>query len=335
MMGFQVFPEPQRQRGGQPVQGAVVDAGLAFAQVVHEQVADGTTRQVVPVDQLLGAELAGEPGADHPDRGRRAVREDPGGVQELVEERAVLPGLLPASGEKAAAAVQQLQAVARGDVADQAALGRHDQRDPLDRGREGGVSDGARLAQRFEGGDPAGVTDPGHLPGDASRRASGQQPGQGRPQGIAADQLKQPQAKHAAVPFALGADGAGSPEIGKHPVPPVRPAVDSGAGGVPAFLPRRPRMQFQPVQRLQERQLPPLPGLRAIGQERGSEHPPHQREPVCGRRVPGGRDGAGREVLHHRQRLGAELPRPGCRPGGHRGGHQRPFPNSASRLSGR
>ena len=48
-----------------------------------------------------------------------------------------------------------------------------------------------------------------------------------------------------------------------------------------------------------------------------------------------GRDRAGRELLHHHQRLGAELPGPGNRPAGHRGGHQRPFPNSTSRLSGR
>ncbi len=78
MMGFQVLPEPQHQRGGQPVQGAVVDAGLPLAKVVHEQVADRPAGQAVPVDELLDGELAGEPGADHPDRGRHAVREDAG-----------------------------------------------------------------------------------------------------------------------------------------------------------------------------------------------------------------------------------------------------------------
>lgn len=60
MVVLQVFPESQRQRGGQAGQGVVVDAGLAFAQVVHEQVADGTAGQVVAVDELLDGELPGE-----------------------------------------------------------------------------------------------------------------------------------------------------------------------------------------------------------------------------------------------------------------------------------
>ena len=126
VVGLQVLPEPQHQGRGQLDEGAVVDAGLALAQVVHEQVADRPAGQVVAVDQLLGGQLPGEPGADHPDRGRRAGREGPGGVQELVEERAVPVGA-GAVGEHLPAAVQQLDAVAGGDVGDQAALGRHDQ----------------------------------------------------------------------------------------------------------------------------------------------------------------------------------------------------------------
>src|SRR6266536_3075370 len=131
MAGFQVLPEPQRQRRCQAREGAVVDARLAFAQVVHEQVADRPAGKVIPVDQLLDGELPGEPGADHPDAGRRSGREDPGRVQELVDEGAVPVGAAPVA-EHLPAAVQQLHAVAWGDVADQAALGRHDEGGPLD-----------------------------------------------------------------------------------------------------------------------------------------------------------------------------------------------------------
>jgi hypothetical protein len=67
----------------------------------------------VPVDQLLDGQLPGEQRADHPDRGRGAGREGPGGVQELVEERAVPVGLGRA-GEHLPGDVQQFDAVARG-----------------------------------------------------------------------------------------------------------------------------------------------------------------------------------------------------------------------------
>jgi hypothetical protein len=98
-------------------EGAVVDAGLALAQVVHEQVADGSATQAVSVDQLFDAQLPGELRTDHPDRGRGPGREDPGGVQELVEERAV-PVALGRAGKHLPGDVQQLDAVAGGDVGD-------------------------------------------------------------------------------------------------------------------------------------------------------------------------------------------------------------------------
>jgi hypothetical protein len=74
-----------------------------------------------------------------------------------------------AAGEHLAAVLQQLQAVAGGDVTDASALGRHDQRDPLDRGQEGGVCDDTGLAQRLQLSDPFRVADPGHFLGHPRR----------------------------------------------------------------------------------------------------------------------------------------------------------------------
>ena len=335
MVGFQVFPEPQPEGTGELVEGAVVDAGLALAQVVDEQVADGLAGDVVAADHLLGGERPGELGADHPDRGRGAGREGPGGVQELVEERAVPVVGVGLAGEHGQGAVQQLDAVAGGDVGDEAALGGHDQADPLDRRVERGVPGAGGFPQRLQGGDPGGVADPAHLGGDPGRGGGGQQPGQPGADDVAADQLGQPGAEPAAQFPCPGAVVAGGLQAGQHLVAPVRGPAGLGAAGVPPLLPRRPGVQLEPVEDLQHGQLPPVPDAGPLGDERRGEHPPHHGEPVRGGRRPGRRDRAGREPFHHRQGLGAEPPRRGLRRGGHRGGHQRPFPNSTSRLSGR
>jgi hypothetical protein len=334
MAGFQVLPEPQRQRCGQAREGAVVDAGLAFAQIVHEQVPDRPAGQVIPVDELLGGELPCEPGADHPDAGRRSGREDPGGVQELVDEGAVPVGAGPVA-EHVPAAVQQFHAVAGGDVADQAALGCHDQGGPLDRRGERRLPDCAGLPQVLQGCDPGRVAGPAHFLGDPDRGGGGQQPGQAGPDNVAAEQLDHAEAEQVADLPAPRPEPAGGLQAVQHPVPPVGGPVGARAGEVPAFLPRRPGMQLEPVEDLQHGQLPRVTGLRVPGGERRGEDPPDYRGPVRGRRVPGRRDRAGRELPRHRQCLGTQLPGPGNRPGGHRGGHQRPFPNSTSRLSGR
>ena len=57
------------------MQGGVVDSGLAFAQVVHEQVADRAAGDAVAVDQLLAAELA--LGLQRPHRGGAASPKTP------------------------------------------------------------------------------------------------------------------------------------------------------------------------------------------------------------------------------------------------------------------
>ena len=122
---LEVLPEPLAQVVGQGPQAVVVQSGLAFAQVVHEQVADGPACELVTVDQLAGGLLAS--GAQFPQPGGSPVTEDPQLVQYLVEERAVT---WP-SREHAGLDVQQFQDVADGDVGQGAALGSDDHRASL------------------------------------------------------------------------------------------------------------------------------------------------------------------------------------------------------------
>jgi hypothetical protein len=64
MVLFEVGPEPHRQVAGEHLQAGVVHGGLAFPQVVHEQVPDGPALQLVAVDELLRREPTR--GADGP-----------------------------------------------------------------------------------------------------------------------------------------------------------------------------------------------------------------------------------------------------------------------------
>jgi hypothetical protein len=256
-------------------------------------------------------------------------------VQELVEERAVPVGLGRA-GEHLPGDVQQFDAVAGGDVGDQAALGGHDHRDALERRDERGLPDGAGLPQCLQARDPGGVAGAAHLRGEPARAGGVQQPGQPRADHVAADQLGQAGAEPVVQFPAPGAEPAGGLQLGQHPPAPVGCHVGLGAGRGPAFLPGRARVQLKPVQDLQHGQFPPVPDLDVIDDERRGEQPPGHREPVRLRRGPGRRDRPGRESRHQRPGLGAELPGRGGRLGpGVCGGHQRPFPNSTSRLSAR
>ena len=134
VMGFQVFPEPQRQRGGQPVQRAVVNAGLPLAQVVRRDTCRigrqarsyrSTSCSTVSWPGKLELIIRTVGGALYGRRRLHAGADRRTGC-------AAMPAGCPR--EQPAAAVQQLHAITRGDVADQAALGRHDQRDPLTAG---------------------------------------------------------------------------------------------------------------------------------------------------------------------------------------------------------
>ena len=86
---LEVLPEPLAQVVSQGPQAVVVQSGLAFAQVVHEQVADGPAGELVAVDQFVGGLLAS--GAQLPQPGWSLVTEDPQLVQNLVE-RGPSPG---------------------------------------------------------------------------------------------------------------------------------------------------------------------------------------------------------------------------------------------------
>ena len=270
MVDLQVFPEPQPEGTGELVEAAVVDAGLTLAQVVDDQVADGLAGEVVAGDHLLGGERPGELGADHPDGGRGAGREGPGGVQELVEERAVPVVGVGLAGERGQGAVEQLDAVAGGDVGEQAAFGRHDQADPLDGRVERGVPGAGGFPQCLQGGDAGGVADTAHLGGDAGGGGGGQQPGQPGADDVAADQLGQPGAEPAAQLPCPGAVVAGGLQAGEHLVAPVRGPVRLGAAGVPSLLPRRPGVQLEPVEDLQHGQFPPVPDAGPSGTNGGA-----------------------------------------------------------------
>ena len=82
---LEVAPEQPAQRVRELVQGGVVDSGLTFAQVVHQQVPDRAAGDGVAIDQLLAAELA--LGLQRLP-GRGGIAEDARGPQQLVEVRA-------------------------------------------------------------------------------------------------------------------------------------------------------------------------------------------------------------------------------------------------------
>jgi hypothetical protein len=120
MVLLEVGPEPLREVVGEHLQAGVVHGGLAFPQVVHEQVADGAALQLVAVDELLRRELAS--GAEGPQPLGCLVPEDPHLAEHPVEDL-VIPCR---AGEALGLAVHQLQHVADGDISEHSALGRDD-----------------------------------------------------------------------------------------------------------------------------------------------------------------------------------------------------------------
>ena len=97
---------------GQVAQGGVVDRGLAFAQVVHEQVADRPAGDAVAVDQLLAVSCPGVLNA-------RTVAGPPAGRPRRRAAAGRSTGCaLPPPRDASASSVQQFHAVADGDVAD-------------------------------------------------------------------------------------------------------------------------------------------------------------------------------------------------------------------------
>src|SRR5674536_229928 len=118
MMLLQVQPEASGQLIRMVSQGPVVDRGLAFFEVVHEQVADGAAGDRVAVDQFLHGTL---PGAADLPQGGNAGSEDARLSQHSEGRRT---GVRPAA--KVGFGVEDFQDVADGDVGEPAAFGSDD-----------------------------------------------------------------------------------------------------------------------------------------------------------------------------------------------------------------
>jgi len=84
MVQLEVPPEQPTECVGQPEEGGVVDADLAFPQIVDQQIAHRSAFDAAAVDQLCHGELPLVVQCPH---GRcSAVTENAHGVQQLVEE---------------------------------------------------------------------------------------------------------------------------------------------------------------------------------------------------------------------------------------------------------
>jgi hypothetical protein len=123
--GFDLGPEQSGQGAAGRIEAGVVQRGLPLAQVVHDQVAHRRAAQPVAVHQLLDAQLpTGEP--EGADGGRRVGREDAQCPQPQVE----VDLLLAAAGLHPPLGVDQLDAVADGDLVDAPAFAGQQGRDP-------------------------------------------------------------------------------------------------------------------------------------------------------------------------------------------------------------
>ncbi|MGD0069646.1 MAG: hypothetical protein ABSB76_40315, partial [Streptosporangiaceae bacterium] len=185
--GLDPGPEQPGQGRADDLHAAVVQCGLPFPQVVHEQVADGLALEAVAVDELLDGELPlGH--AERADRGGGIGGKHAEGVQAEVE----VDFLLASAGLHPPLGVSQLHAVTDGDVGDDAALAGKQGRDPGR--REPGVLPGRRrpgLGQLPQPGKPGRITRFRH---DRRQVVVGarQHPGQPGPDHVPAGEHQQP-----------------------------------------------------------------------------------------------------------------------------------------------
>ena len=126
MVLLQVSPEQAAQGVGHAHQGGVVEFGGPLGQVGGEQLPHGLAVQAVLADEFGGGALARHPG-------RLQDRRGPGGKhaglgQQRIEQGPVVGSLTLVLLQR----VADLDAVADGDVADQAALVEQDPRDPVE-----------------------------------------------------------------------------------------------------------------------------------------------------------------------------------------------------------
>jgi hypothetical protein len=326
MVALKVGPKQLAKKGGQRHQGGVVQRGLAFPQVVHQQIADGLAGQPVAVDQLLAGSLAAA--AQFPQRRRGAGAEDPQLVQRPVEQvratdRGAADGRLDG---------QQLQDVADGDLAQSAALGGKDlgsavERPVHRRWRHAGVGG----AQRPQPSEALGVPQGEVTHQRASAERGGDQPTQRGPDHVGADR-HQHRPGHG-VEAMLGGVAVLAQPGGQHLPPGAAGGV--GTAGQPAVLPGWARLVFQPVQ--QHPKPEPAPALAGpVGQH---ERRPRQACPGLLSALPGRRP---RHPLGPRRPHGPRRrwrPRPALDGvwalNGQGGGHEPTAPNSTASVSGR
>ena len=264
MVEFQVAPEQLAQDVGGRPQGRVVRRELPFGEVAGEQVADRPALDAVLAGQLGRGELTA--GGEHPDAGRRFGREDPGRPQQLVEVHSVAAGLALDRPHRGG----QLQAIAGGNVADEAALGGQDGGDPAQRQVPGQRADLPGLALLPEHGEGARVTGPGHLAGEQLQPGAGQQPSRVGPDQVPADQQEQPGAQAAALAVA-GRQPVRRGQPGDGGLPPAAAGLPGARGG-PAFLPGGAGLTRQPVQHLPQAPGPlPLPVAVLQAERRGQQ----------------------------------------------------------------
>ena len=316
VMTFQVGPE-HTQPPGELFQAAIVDGGLAFTQVVHQQVTDGAAGKLVPFDQLLWRALASSAQLTQPVRRGRA--EYPGRAQRPVAGGAVSRGGTMHAG----LGIQQLKEIAERDVGEHAALGGHHDRGPLHRviaGRGGRGHARIAVAYRPQPCQSLAVAACGHGAGKVSVPAAARrQPGQRGPHHVSGDHRDQCRSQPAGAARARDVPAA-RPPGGQ--LPPADPGL-LGAAGQPSLLPAVTVLPFQPVQ---QHDLPAMAPARGTAAQQILHLVPAP---------PGGRPVRRRRPRREAGPRGPVTREPGRRGRPRRAGHHRPSPNRTSSDSGR
>ena len=127
-----------------------------------------------------------------------------------------------------------------------AALGGHDDGDPVQRQPGRRLADRAGITAGGQAGQPGRVAGAGHLGGQPLGRGRGQQPADARADHIGADQRQQPGSDDPAVPG--GGRGHRSRPPPDRERSPVSPAILAGAAGLPSLLPGRTWLGLEPAQ---------------------------------------------------------------------------------------
>ena len=278
---------PARDRENR-VQAGVVQRGLPFLQVVHEQVADRLALQPVAVDEFLDGQLSLGL-AERADRGRGVGGEDAEGSQPQVE----VDFPLAAAGVDPPLGIDQFHAVPDGDIADEAALAGHQRRDPGS--RVAGVARGGcrpGLGQFAQPGEPGGVAGLGHDDGQVPV-GPGQHPRQSRPDHVCADEHQQPGRQVVIV------GGGSQPVVLQPPERQLDPGTARAVLGLRCFPPLLPGVPWeggQPVQQLGRPAPPSGLGRLHLRQERRQGQPPQHLVLALGRGRPPFLAGPGREL---------------------------------------